>query len=432
MKGRIPAVQHGHRVEIHPYPGEPSERTLQIDLEPITPPVVFLPPEAISITLLGRGEPLLGRPTPLFAGPEGEFKYTGDERGLRYEVSFPGSTPRPPEKLSNLDRQRYLSVPSSTTTRTADLAKRWTAGAKSPAQRASAIERHLRAEYQYDLESPSGAAKNPLDHFLFESHRGHCEFYSTAMAVLLRTVDVPTRNVTGFIGGTFNRFGRFYAVRQGDAHSWTEVYIDGVGWHRYDPTPPTSAVPQAEIQGVLAFLRDVVEAAAQRWNRHVIGYDLDQQVRLLRNVSRRYANVTGRSSLSSTLSGRRLAMLALGIAILAASAYVWRRRRKGPAGKPGEAATRPQALQVVALYRALETALAARAAPRPPGTPPLAHARGLVALDHPIAAEVMELTELYLEARFGGRELSDADRRDFQRRVKLLRQAPSTEARVAA
>jgi hypothetical protein len=55
-----------------------------------------------------------------------------------------------------------------------------------------------------------------------------------------------------------------------------------------------------------------------------------------------------------------------------------------------------------------------------------------VALDHPIAAEVMELTELYLEARFGGRELSDADRRDFQRRVKLLRQAPSTEARVAA
>ena len=83
-----------------------------------------------------------------------------------------------------------------------------------------------RTGYRYDLGSPSGKSKQPLDDFLFESKRGHCEFYSTAMAVMLRAVGVPTRNVTGFIGGSYNRFGKFYAVRQGDAHSWVEVFID--------------------------------------------------------------------------------------------------------------------------------------------------------------------------------------------------------------
>src|SRR5690606_646211 len=123
----------------------------------------------------------------------------------------------------------------------------------------------------YDLESPSGAAKNPLDHFLFESKRGHCEFYSTAMAVMPRTLGVPTRNVTGFIGGTYNRFAETYSVRQGDAHSWVEVHIDGLGWTRFDPTPPSSSAPRSEINGVLATMRDIVEAMAQRWNRHVVG-----------------------------------------------------------------------------------------------------------------------------------------------------------------
>src|SRR5690606_23943302 len=114
------------------------------------------------------------------------------------------------------------------------------------------------------LESPSGAASNPLEHFLFESRRGHCEFYSTGMAVMLRTLGVPSRNVTGFIGGTWNRFGRFYAVRQGDAHSWVEVFLPDVGWTRFDPTPASPAAPVAEIHGFAAFLRDVIEAAGER------------------------------------------------------------------------------------------------------------------------------------------------------------------------
>jgi transglutaminase-like putative cysteine protease len=67
----------------------------------------------------------------------------------------------------------------------------------------------LRNSYSCDLESPSGAVANPLDHSLFKSRRGHCAFYSSAMAIMLRSLGVPTRNVTGFIGGTYNRFGNY-------------------------------------------------------------------------------------------------------------------------------------------------------------------------------------------------------------------------------
>jgi protein-glutamine gamma-glutamyltransferase len=268
---------------------------------------------------------------------------------------------------------------------------------------------------------------------LFESKRGHCEFYSTAMAVLLRTLDVPTRNVTGFIGGTYNRFGRYYAVRQGDAHSWVEVYLEGRGWTRFDPTPPSDAAPQSEISGALAFVRDFVEAAAQRWNRHVVGYDLKQQVHLLRSVRERYSEIRGSSQLGGALgSPRRLALALGGLMLLAAGVY-WLRRQRRSEAPPREraAASEVNLTQAVALYRSLDAVMAARTIGRAQSTPPLAHARALVELGHPAGPEILELTEIYVEARFGGRQLDEEERRDFARRVKLLRAAREEIQRAA-
>jgi protein-glutamine gamma-glutamyltransferase len=425
---RLPARQIGDDVMLRRHGEVPNSRRFTLDLEPISPPVIFLPPNAFSMTLLRRGEPVLGRSTPVFQGPEGEFKYAGDDRGLRYQVQVATSSPLPPERLGAEDRERYLRVPRHVTPAIAELARRWASGTTSPFEMARALEQHLRTEYTYDLASPSGAAQNPLEHFLLESRRGHCEFYSTAMAMMLRTLGVPTRNVAGFVGGTFNRFGRFYAVRQGDAHSWIEAYIDGSGWTRFDPTPPVGAAPLAPTEGAIAFLRDVVEAAAQRWNRHIVGYDLDQQLRLLRTVSEKYASPNA-PAWRSVISPRRLLLLLFGIALLIlAYRYLRRERtvRRDPAAPPGAG---PAQLAVVALYRQLETAMAARGIPRAPGTPPLAHARGLAALGHPLADELLELTEIYLDARFGPRELGDAERRDFTRRVRALRQVPLPDLR---
>lgn len=426
---RAPADQTGNDVALRRYPDVLVDRHLTIDLEPIDPPVVFLPPDAVALRVLPRGEPLIGAGVTLFAGPEGELKYSSnDDRGLRYRVFLAGANEPPPRPLTPVERARYLVLPPDTPDRIGDLARSWVGTEPTALGQARAIEQRLRRDYRYDLESPSGAAPRPLEHFLFESRRGHCEFYSTAMAVMLRTLGVPSRNVTGFIGGTFNRFGRFYAVRQGDAHSWVEAYVDGRGWTRFDPTPPGDAAPQSEITGMLAFLRDLVEAAAQRWSRHVVGYDLKQQVQLLRTVRGKYNDYRDASRVfrAVTDSPRRTAAAFAGLALVAASLYLLRRRRRADDGG-ADAKARPDAahVKVVELYRELEAALAMRGVPRPSGVPPLRHARSLDELGHPLGPEVTSLTTAYLAARFGERPLSQDAQRDFSRRVRALRSIPT-------
>jgi transglutaminase-like putative cysteine protease len=223
------------------------KKVWRVDLEPIDPPVVFLPPFASGLRFKSRGQ-LAQETPPAYRGPEGEVRYQPlDDRGLKYEIFISNKNLPTFQKLPASERPRYLMLPAGLPPRIRTLAEDWTKGSTTADEKARAIERHLRTEYRYDLGSPSGRAKQPLDDFLFESKRGHCEFYSTAMAVMLRTVGVPTRNVTGFIGGSYNRFGKFYAVRQGDAHSWVEVYIDDYGWRTFDPTPPGDAEPKSEL-----------------------------------------------------------------------------------------------------------------------------------------------------------------------------------------
>ncbi len=401
---------------------------MRIDLEPINPPIIFLPADAVGFQVNEPNDALGMRGPKIKVAVDGEYQYErGDERGLQYSVYRGRSRAEP---LSAADRERYLVVPAAISLPIAELARQWAGPVTLDWEQAGLIEDHLRTGYRYDLDSTSGAAPQPLLDFLFESKAGHCEFYSTAMAMLLRTLGVPTRNVTGFIGGTYNRFGEFYAVRQGDAHSWVEVYLDGRGWTRYDPTPPLSSAPRSDVTGMVAFLRDVIEAAAQRWSRHVIGYDLDQQVELFRSVKQRYRN-WGVPEI-----GRRLRPLVpvLGALVFAGLAFVawrrlrFRRTRLGPGKLVGQGAAVTRA---VALYRLLEDALKVMGIGRQATTPPLAHAQALLHLKHPAAPEVLALTECYLEARFGRRELSLEEERDFELRVKNLRQLRLPEERAA-
>jgi transglutaminase-like putative cysteine protease len=406
----------------------PGVESMSIDLEPITPPIIFLPSDAVGIRINEPSENIGARGPKILVAADDEYKYErADERGLQYTVYRGRARPEP---LSASERDRYLEVPPAISRQVTELARKWAGPITSDIEEANAIEERLRTDYRYDLDSPSGAAPQPLLHFLFESKAGHCEFYSTAMAMLLRTLGVPTRNVTGFIGGTYNRFGEFYAVRQGDAHSWVEVYLDGRGWTRFDPTPPSSSAPRSEVTGMVAFLRDVVEAAAQRWSRHVIGYDLDQQIELFRSVKQRYRQYGGPEI------GRRLRPLLPALFVVAGGvlAYiVWRRFRfRRQRIRPGKLVGQAAAVtRAVALYRSLEDALRSMGVGRQPTTPPLAHAKALEQLNHPAASEVMSLTERYLEARFGRRELSNEEERDFERRVKSLRKERPVEERAA-
>jgi len=434
--GTLRAEQHGRQVQVLRFPDLARDRTMHIDLEPIEPPVVFLPPEAVALTVAVEGPSLLNNVPQVAGGPEGSLTYkTPDERGLRYDVSLAGPEEPTSVSLPANDRSRYLSLPADLPPRVAELARSWVGATKDPRLEARLIEARLRKDYRYDVDSPSGSTKNPLYDFLFVSKRGHCEFYSTAMAVMLRTVGVPTRNVTGFIGGTYNRFARSYAVRQGDAHSWVEVYLDDTGWTRFDPTPPANAAPQSDITGLLAFVRDFVEATTQRWNRHVIGYDLKQQVGLLRSVHRGYSSLRDRpDTIGKLLSSPRLTLLAVALLIGAGYGAIWASRRRKASSPVARAATEREvaAREIVELYRQLEAALAARGVARPTGTPPLAHAAALAAIGHPAGEEALALTERYLTARFGGSALSADERRDFVRRVRLLRVQRASSEKAAA
>ncbi len=433
LRDRRPADHAPDSNETYPivrYPDPSRDRKIAFDLEPIDPPVIFLPPRTVGIHLRPQNQPLLGEPLVVHRGPEGELRYVGpDSRGLRYDAYVTGDNENFDEPMAAGERVRYLTVPVSLPARVALLAHEWADSQPTETLKARAIESHLRKDFRYDVNSPSGGTKQPLDHFLFESRRGHCEFFSTAMSIMLRQVGIPSRNVTGFVGGTYNRFGHYYAVREGDAHSWVEAYVDDAGhsgWQTFDPTPASGAQPLEATTGAWVYLRDLVEALSQRWNRYVVGYDLRTQVHLFEDVSRRYESLRARTGTNRGILDRLTrapALAAASLVLLALGYFAWKRRHPSASRdvQKGALPLDPRLESATALYRALETALASQGVARPLSLPPLRHAEDLCSRKHPLAEEILALTHTYLGARFGRRELSDHGKRDFEKRVREIR-----------
>jgi transglutaminase-like putative cysteine protease len=411
-------------------PDYARDRKVTIELEPIDPTVVFLPPHTIALQLKTQQQAIVGESLTLTRGPEGEVRYEGEgAHGLRYDAFLAPDREQITESLPTTERPRYLEVPADTPARIAQLAHEWTDSQPTPYFKAKAIEEHLKHDFKYQLGSPSGGKPQPVDHFLFESKRGHCEFFSTAMAIMLREVGIPSRNVTGFVGGTYNRFGHYYAVRQGDAHSWVEAYLDDPvrGWVTFDPTPTSGAQPLQDTSGAWVYVRDLLEALSQRWNRYVVGYDLKTQMRLFDDLSRGYERIRSQTGANQGAMERatRPSVLASVVLVLGLAAYVvWRRRRAPKTAlpeSPDQAKPDAKIEAATALYRTLELALASQGIPRPLALPPLRYAEELNARKHPLGTSVLELTTRYLEARFGGVALDDGGQREFERKVKEIR-----------
>jgi len=108
----------------------------------------------------------------------------------------------------------------------------------------SVLMRFHEQEYYYTLDPPP-LGSNSVDRFLFDTRRGFCEHYASAFAVMMRAAGIPARVVLGYQGGELNPMGGHLIVRQSDAHAWTEVWLEGVGWRRVDPT---SAVAPERIE----------------------------------------------------------------------------------------------------------------------------------------------------------------------------------------
>jgi hypothetical protein len=148
----------------------------------------------------------------------------------------------------------------------------------SDLRKAEVIERYLKKNYRYSLNTrPPDDNSDPLLYFLFASKTGFCEHYATAMAMMLRTSGIPARIVTGFQGGELNEYGNYVIVRQSNAHSWVEAYVDG-RWMRFDPTPSV----MVERPPAVALFIDMLR---MEWDRYVVAFSYSDQKEIVRAFS---------------------------------------------------------------------------------------------------------------------------------------------------
>jgi len=177
----------------------------------------------------------------------------------------------------------YTQLPEHIDGRIRELALRIAGNAGSDYDKAGAIEKYLQTNYRYSLQMASTPPADPLAYFLFERKQGHCEYFASAMAVLLRTLGIPSRIVNGFRGGEYNDLTGKYIVRGRDAHSWVEVYLPAAGWTTFDPTPGDAVDTAGLWSRALLYL----DAGREFWREWVINYDFLHQRTLTIGASRK-------------------------------------------------------------------------------------------------------------------------------------------------
>jgi protein-glutamine gamma-glutamyltransferase len=177
-------------------------------------------------------------------------------------------------------RKFYLQLPEKLDPRILQLAQKITATADNPFDKSVVLESYLRRNFGYTLKLAGKPGADPLAQFLFVTKAGHCEYFASAMAVMLRTLDIPSREVNGFLPGEFNDLGGDYIVRASDAHSWVEAYFPGSGWIAFDPTPPSNG----SETGIFSRLNLYLDWMQLTWNEWVINYDFVHQTLMAKNV----------------------------------------------------------------------------------------------------------------------------------------------------
>jgi hypothetical protein len=176
---------------------------------------------------------------------------------------------------------RYLQLPKNLDPRITELARTITARGTSAFEKASLVEGYLKRNYRYTLNLTWSPGPQPVSTFLFDAKSGHCEYFASSMAILLRAAGIPTRLINGFQMGEYNPVGGDYIVRQSDAHSWVEVYVPDRGWTEFDPTPPD---PNHREMSLGLQISQYLDAMELFWNSYVIVYDTGSQLQLFRSA----------------------------------------------------------------------------------------------------------------------------------------------------
>lgn len=324
--------------------------------------------------------------------------------------------------------QHELKPKRPITKRTRELALQITAPFSNNYDKAAAIRDYLIKNYKYTRELEDPGNQEPVDFFLFDRKKGHCEYFASAFAVLAREADIPVRQVNGFLGGEWNEYQGYVAVRAGDAHSWAEVFFPDGGtyrhmgrehpsgrWVTFDPTPPGNRnVLSRGGSGWRAKLSRILDTLKFQWSKWVIEYDLASQLALFKSIGRslKAAATHVKAALVDAKDWvvERWYFAALAAVGIAGFVLMRRRRSTLPLATAGPRSQRTRS-SVAEIYDAVTKQLAKHGAAREPAETPREHATRLAKRGDPWAPAVTSLTDLYYAAEWGAYRDRDTEAR---------------------
>lgn len=418
----------------------------KILLEPLDTPVLFAAPFVESVTgkFLTIQSDLTGSaylPYP----SSSRIEYTVTSRSAPI---LPADFQSEPITYSESFLKHFLQVPLHTE-RIAALAQEIAQAHGSSYEKAAAIQMYLMRNYRYSLDAPLAELDQPLEEFLFARKTGYCEHYATAMAVMLRTIGIPTRLVTGFLTTEWNEYGNYYLVRQQDAHAWVEVYLAHSGWVTLDPTPATGENPSGETSSWYSLAR-MVDSLRLHWNRFFVQYSAADQLTMIRDVKSgsssirtmaidsfaaimgplsavvggvtEYLNQVGQWSLAGLV-----AAVVMGVAIL-----LWLVMRQPWAKKYFSVTLTNHDEAIVHLYRRMVRHLAQHGVAPQVSLPPLELTRLTQRIWSEAGTAVGLITEYYCRARFGRHPLTKDDLRTAEESLEYLMKLKPLENRSTA
>jgi transglutaminase-like putative cysteine protease len=321
------------------------------------------------------------------------------------------------QPLSGLGRQIETALPESANPRARELARRLRQSAADDAAYADMVLEWFRTQgLEYTFE-PEPTSVDSVDSVLFDTRRGFCGHFASAYATLMRAVGIPARVVTGYLGGEWNPVGSYLIVRQSDAHAWTEIWLDGRGWTRVDPTAVVAPgrlragvyelVESEMTPGAVAIWRTPWVSALSRywdganywWRKRVVEFNERAQLDFLRHLG------------FDSPSWRVLGWLFAGMLLLWLAWVTLTLRRSVPRAKPdrlGRAWLRAT--------RKLERV----APPREPAEGALTYARRVAGLRPDLATAVLSIAARYTEMRFGPRGADPGEIAALEREVRRL------------
>jgi len=417
------------------YPRGRGAVTIQtVYLEPLDTPVLFALPRAIIVQ---------GNFPVLYRDRHGAISFNRIGERISYKVLSDRSLPAP-DRL-RMDRREYavelgnyLQLPSDLDGRIADLAYQVTADSRNRYDAAVAVESYLQNNFRYSL-SMRASGPQPLADFLFNVREGHCEYFATAMAIMLRTQGIATRVVNGFADGQYNETAGVWVVRQRNAHSWVEVYFPAEDvWVPFDPTP-FAGRPQGAAGSLAERISNYIEALETFWIQYFVAFDNQEQRSLFTSIRRGFSDYQTSTMIQMNRIGDHISawwadargdqglqksFIAIGQAILiiaAAALFVlftiWMyrglARSKYLKRLISQLSGRKNA-SAIDFYGRMVNVLELRGLIRDPSQTPLEFA------DAVGAPEAVFVTERYNQVRFGGHSLTTEEARDVEDWLKSL------------